>query len=249
MGEDGVPREPKRTGRWVIVRSAAELLVIVVGVVIGLAVDRWMAGIDGEVQAERLVERLVVDIRQDSIELESFLEDYQEQGNALVDVLGVIADPSASVSDPTDFIRKIELTSWWVPFSPNGTTWGEINSTGQLGLLEPELRSALAGYYGSLDYLAEMEDRWAPAIQEYWSLQQVALPPLIRLAAVESRYGGPRARDLTHEEVDPVLTAFRERPALYGSLGRLTAIYLYGAPGIEGARGEAIRALAALESR
>jgi hypothetical protein len=246
MDEDAAPGEVKRLRRGVMVRSAAELLVIVVGVVIGLTVDRWMAGIDDEVQAERLTERLLTDIRGDSVDLQLRLAMYRTSGEELASVLEMIADPGSTVLDPTEFIQEIELRSWWVPFNPSRHTWDEVNSTGQLGLLDPQLRSALARYYQSLAFFTEVEARWAPSFQEYWSLQQSVLPPLLRMAAVEQRGGGPRGRELTYDEVAPVLTAFRENPALHGALGRLTGIYLYGAPAIEGTQKEANAAIAAL---
>lgn len=249
MDEDPEPTDVRRRRRSILVRSVAELLVIIAGVVIGLAVDRWMASMDDRAQAERLTERLLTDIRADSVQLELLLRNYGTFENDLLAVLEAVADPEAAVDDPTWFIQAIELSSWWTPTSPNKSTWDEINATGQLGLFEPQVRSALARHYESLAQFADIEARWAPAFQEYWSLQQPVLPPLTRIAAVDQRIGGPKGRELTYDEVAPVLAAFRGDRALQGALGRITSIFRYGAPQIQIVRESADSAIAALEKR
>jgi hypothetical protein len=232
-----------------IARGIVELLIIAVGVVIGLALDRWMTNIDEISQADRLTERLLADIRADSTALEEQLRAFERNSGRLLQVLDVIADPRADAEDPTAFIRVIELTSWWAPLNANTSTWDEINSTGQLGLFEPEVRSALARYHQSLAYYAGIEARWGPAFSEYWSLQQPALPPLLRIAVVDQTMGGQRAREVTYDEVAPVLAAFREDDALHGALGRLAALFRYGGQPVQEVSAAASVAIAALEDR
>jgi hypothetical protein len=248
MGEDAAVVTNRHRG-GMFIRGGAELLVVIVGVVIGLAVDRWMAGVDERVQAERLTERLLADIRADSAQLEELSHQFEMSADSLLAAAELIADPQAPLVDPTSFIQTIEFAGWWLPFRPNTITWDEVNSLGQLGLFGPDMRTSLARYYESLGVFRDIEDRWAGVFQEYWSLQTPVLPPLTLIAAVDQQMGLPRGRRLTSEEVGPVLAAFRRDAALRGALGRLVGVYRYGGAAVRDMVTSASATIAALESR
>ena len=215
---------PSGRGR-LIVRGGAELLVVIVGVVLGLAVDRWVAGIDDRQQADRLAAQLLDDIHRDSLAMAELVGQYESLGQSGLDILELVSDPDRDVGDPEDFVSGVEFIGWWLPFNANRDTWDQLLATGQLGLFtDPDVRSALTSYYGYLDYIAQLEERWRPTIDDYWRLERAVLPPLLRIRVIEGRTTGMPA-DVSPAEVAPIIAAFRTDTALNGALGHVTTVY------------------------
>lgn len=232
-----------------VVRGGVELLVVVVGVVLALAVDRWVAGIDDRQQADQLAAQLLEDIQRDSVAMAELVGQYESLGQSGLDLLEIVADPDREVEDPEDFVRGVEFIGWWLPFNANRDTWDQVLATGQLGLFtDPGLRAALTSYYGYLDYVAQLEERWRPVIDDYWRLERAVLPPLLRIRVIEGRTTGTPA-DVSPAEVAPIIAAFRTDPALNGALGHVTTVYRYGTPPLRDLFGHAAVARAALLAR
>ena len=116
----------------VVVRLAGEFIVIVVGVLVALATDRWSQSLSAA-EAERVyVERLMVDIRADSVEAEGFLTALPEAIAARDSLLSALegegplpADLQAAVerasnsslrrrSAPHAFNTRIPATLSWI---------------------------------------------------------------------------------------------------------------------------------------
>lgn len=215
----------------VIVRGIAELLVVILGVVLGLAVDRWVAGIDDRAAVQAWSRQLNEALTQDSVAMVSLVQSYETKAARGLDLLRTIDDTASQVEDPTEIVRTTELIGWWVPFNADRATWDEIVATGQLSLFkDPDLRRALTEYYAYLDQLADLEAQWATVFQDYWERQQAVVPPLLRIEMLDEQYGMGKSRPVTEAEARAVVAAFRNDGALNGALGTAVGVYRYGAP-------------------
>lgn len=214
--------------RRTVGRGAAELVIVIIGVIIALAVDRWVASIDDEARAREYVERLAEDLRADSVGLSDTLDRWAQMDAGGTRFLEIVEGADHEVGDPAVFVQTVEFLTWWVAYAPNRGTWDEMNSTGQLGLIQDrETRSALTRYYSILDVFAQVQSRWAPAFQELWTRQQGAVPPLVVMSGMDAMLGRANDRAPTMEDAMRLIEAFRADPALLGAFGRGVMIYRY----------------------
>lgn len=126
-------------------RFVAEFAVIVIGVFVALAADRWSQGrADAELERGYL-SRLEDDIRADSLQAEAFLIETTSIDAATRSLLDFVDGGSP----PEDLVRTIQA-SFQEMRLPAPATWSELVSTGSLALLrDPIVRGAVARYYGT----------------------------------------------------------------------------------------------------
>jgi hypothetical protein len=203
---------------------------VILGVVLGLAVDRWVSSIDDRARAEQWAERLSSDILADSANMVATLETFGRYSDFGVTALELMAGPRREIEDPNDFIRLIETMGWWIPFEAARETWDEILATGQLGLFrDPAVRGALTRYYEQLDQIAAIEARWVSTMNHYWILNQAAIPPLVRIGVLDAAILGKGGYQATQDQAQNVVEVFRRDPALRGAFGRVVQTFRYGA--------------------
>ena len=219
------------SGRWRlwVGRGGAEVAIVIVGVVMGLAVDRWFAGIDERVRADTLSLQLEEDLVADSLAVVAAVELFRGLSEFGMETLRLVEDPAGRVADPTEFVLTMERMGWWVPFGASRATWDEIINTGQLGLFGRDSRSALTGYYAWLELFKGIEARWEPVFAEFWLQEQAAVPPLLRIGVLDPAFGMDAAREVTQAEADAILAGLRADPAWLGAFGMVTTISRYGA--------------------
>jgi len=219
-----------KTRRGAIVRGFAELLVVILGVVLGLAVDRWVAGIDDRAAIQAWSRQLDEAFTQDSVAMVSMVQEYEAKAARGLDLLRTIDDTASQIEDPTELVRTTELIGWWAPFNANRSTWDEIAATGQLSLFkDANLRRALTEYYSYLDQLSNLESQWVTVFQDYWERQQAVVPPLLRIEMLDEQYGMGKSRPVRQAEAREIVAAFRNDDALNGALGTAVGVYRYGA--------------------
>lgn len=221
-----------KTGlRHLIPRGLAELLVVVVGVVLGLAVDRWVAGIDDRAAVKAWSHQLSEDLRRDSTAMVERVLSFERRAESGMDLLRIVEDAQSRVSDPSSIVRDMEWIGWWTPFNPSRGTWDEIVATGQLGLFnDQELRGALTEYYSTLNKLADLEAQWATVFQDYWERQQAVVPPLIRFDILDDDFGIAPSHGVSEADAERILAGYRRDPALRGALGTAVGVYRYAGP-------------------
>lgn len=105
-------------------------MIVIVGVVLGLAVDRWFAGMDDRARADVLSLQLEEDLVADSLAVVGTVELFRELSDFGLETLRLIEDPSGEIGDPFEFVLMIESMGWWVPFGASRATWDEILYTG-----------------------------------------------------------------------------------------------------------------------
>ena len=127
---------------------AAEILLVIVGLILAFQIDRWWEQRGENVQEREYVVRLIADVQSDipvinyAIELASFRK---EMADLLMDVA---ENPTAATRNPVLFIVAAQQAAF--TYSPvlAAYTFEDLRSTGNMRLLrDPAIRDALYGYY------------------------------------------------------------------------------------------------------
>ena len=134
----------RRSKSRVIGRLTAEFTVIVLGVLVALAADRWNQGrVERDLAADYSV-RLLVELTADSVRLEERRQQAIESASS-----GLILLELMQSTEPDTTARQLQRACGGgrLPH-PGGATFSEIQNTGSLGLLHPDVRQLLFDYYG-----------------------------------------------------------------------------------------------------
>ncbi len=133
-------------------RILAELLIIVVGVLLALAADRW-----NQARSERALEaaylgRFVQEIRADSASAAQYLEG-RPSIIAGLDTLIAFVDGAEA---PPNLVATLNRVSGELSL-PAPVAWTEIQATNSLDvIIDPDIRAALTEYYATRDRLQLM---------------------------------------------------------------------------------------------
>jgi len=133
-------------------RIVAELLVIVVGVLLALAADRW-----NQARSERVLEaaylgRFIEEIQADSASAAGYLE-RRPSIIAGLDTLIAFVDGADA---PPNLVATLNSVSGELNL-PAPVAWTEIQATNSLDVIaDPNIRAALTGYYATRDRLQLM---------------------------------------------------------------------------------------------
>ncbi len=224
-----------------------EIVVIVAGVLLALAADRW-----NQDRADRLLEaayldRFVSDIKRDSSSAEAYLATFQMVVFATDTLLRFVEGAEPPPSLPSTVQRA------FVQFNlPAASTWNEMLSSSSLGLVRDiRVREVLSDYYGSqrpsLEFnLARSDRRGRDPFTEALYPMGLFLPCMQgQECAVEGigLDGSPDATP-TYRSFDP--SVFREWPgirSLIVGLGSHHGTQRLFAQGLADAAGETLRAL------
>jgi hypothetical protein len=131
---------------------AAELIIVIVGVFIGLQVSNWNDARVDRVRAHSYLERIRNDLDADIVNYKDRLRLWDE-----VSAYGEQALSYANTGDQDgltdwDLLLGYFQASQLAEFITTRSTYDELKSGGELGLiLDPELRSRLASYYTNAD--------------------------------------------------------------------------------------------------
>ena len=150
-------------------RAVPELLLIVVGVFVALAAERWVAGGSDRALVEGYVRDLVSDLAQDSLgnvnrilmaeqrlaALDALLADLNGVGSALEDERELVALRDAQLV-PTVAVQL--------------ATYQDLLGTGNLRLLEPALRRSLIEYHAAIAVVEGVIERNGGEKPEYSDL-------------------------------------------------------------------------------
>ena len=224
--------EENRTARW-LGRSLAELIVIIAGVMIALAADRWIAGIDERAEARSYMSRLVEDIREDSANLAWSAQLAAEREQTTLDML-LYAETGELPGgmEPEAFLRQVRLAAAFVS-GRRGTarTWDALVSMGKVDLIGDEaLRDSLSLYYSEESRIAGLFGQSgldmgvaAHVADPLWDV----IPPLQMLSFVPAMLPEEVRADyeLSAEEAEQLLRALSMRKDFLAGIGRMRMVW------------------------
>lgn len=169
------------TKSWLLGRGLAELAVIVAGVLIALWIEGWREARIAAVAETGYLERLEGDLRADSARIAGRIEAEQTL-SARTQIAYRFAEEGWASGVDTATVLAAYHFSGFINFTRlQQTTWDDLVSTGNLGLIRAdEVRERLGAYYRnvSLQFLVEMDDnrkeqvwyRYRPAIERHFPM-------------------------------------------------------------------------------
>jgi hypothetical protein len=131
-------------------RLAAELVVIVVGVLVALAVDDLRERRADHDLARHLLESVAADLRADVAELEGVLRDarsVQEASDRILIEAGRPSSDGAATRDPSELAPDVAILIDGIDFDLSDVAYREMTSTGSSQVLPNDLRREIAQYY------------------------------------------------------------------------------------------------------
>ena len=149
LGRSGgdMSRTKGRTGG----RLLAEFAVIILGVLGALAADRWMVGVEEASLGDAYLARLRTDFRADSAAIEERIAHTEENVGRVGLLLSVWKEGPDASAARTDVLVAVETLAWWRPVQYATGTWTDLLATGNLRLIDSDLRGKLSSYYADID--------------------------------------------------------------------------------------------------
>ena len=198
------------------VRAVGELAVIVVGVLVALAADRWLVGLDQRELEVTYLAQLTDNLRADSLALEAQIENHQRRRGWIEELQAGLTGSLPHEEDATEFLRRFDRFASWTPFESRRETWDDIISTGNMVVIRDDsLRQGLSAYYNSIEAAVrrdvDMDQQLTTIEMRYWEL----LEPDRRLAIISP---DSRSRPATMDEVRAALDLVRRERPLYSGL-------------------------------
>jgi hypothetical protein len=135
-----------------------EFIIVVAGVLVALAADAWMDGLQERHSAEGALERLRRDLAADVRTMDRvYLPRLAQQGEARAR-LGDFAMGSAAITDSLGFVDDVVAASQYTTFDARTAAFNDLINSGSLGLIEDiELREDLLFYYTTAADIAVLD--------------------------------------------------------------------------------------------
>ena len=143
-----------QSGNWGTI--VLEILIVVVGIFLGLQVDDWNELRKERLRETRYLERLYEDLEKDIQSIGNSLDSYTVREDMVDFLLATIKNPELVRSDPSLFIRSIQMAAFTNPPSISDHTFEEVKFSGDLVIIQDEsLRSDLSKYYTDIERYRE----------------------------------------------------------------------------------------------
>ncbi len=133
--------------------AGLEILIVVVGVFLGIQFSNWNEERQDAARADEYLARILEDVTADVETFDQRIELWTEvvdRGNAALAFArsGVAADQTH-----WEVLSDFYLASQWLPFNSANTTFKEMTSAGELGLIaNTRLRAELSDYYYRIEF-------------------------------------------------------------------------------------------------
>ena len=142
-----------------------ELTVVALGLFLGFQVDRWYEATQNAARAAQYAERLKLNLAEDMRTLDGSVRLARSRLLSTERLIESVKDPELATEDPTQYLIDLEQSLYRFGLVPNDATYTELLSTGELNLLDVELRDALFRYYSQVRNRSQFDD-YIRAIQE-----------------------------------------------------------------------------------
>lgn len=170
-----------------------ELLVVVVGILLALGVDRLNQQRLDRLQEREYLVQLSADLETDLSTLDDVVEQATGHRDAALTVLDVVARGPSSIGDRDAFAWQINYATFIYFFFPTESTYRELTSTGGLAVLRDDaLRRNVIAYYEGNERLAQYHDVWKATSWDRLqpAYQELLAPSDWRLIATTQRIDG-----------------------------------------------------------
>lgn len=160
-----------RAGRWRRLRYlGAELIIVIVGVIIALAIEAWWSDRRDQARAGDHLVALHADFTANLDALNGNLASLHNIQGAVGQLLAVMVNEAARPS-PDSLVSLTWMAFSFPPFEPLTTAYDNLISTGDIALLRDEqLKRDLASFKSAVEVYRRSEwqlDQWNRVIQQY----------------------------------------------------------------------------------
>ena len=205
-------------------RGFFEVAVILVGVLLALAADRWMTGLDDRAQETALLEQLVENLKADSAQITSAIDVAGRRRELAAQV--VAGGGNRADSELVEYLASVETLSWWIPLEYARETWDDLLATGRLTLIQdPGVRRAMSTYYNRIEWLGRMEQDWDRQIQDHATVARPLLDPLVRMTVLGNLPEGIDAPPVTVQDLQEMESTVAQDRAISSSFGQVSLVY------------------------
>lgn len=197
-------------------KTTAELLIIVVGVLVALAVGDWWEGVRERAEAADYTQRLIASLESDELAFQDAANRALSVDSAALDVLAVYRGGSVSPDTAEDFARAVLEASWMPPATAATETYDDLVSTGNLALLPPDVRESLSSYYGRVKVIAEREAIFRARLASgYWLVPPRVLgAELLPTTWSDATATGDHTLSVSQADLERMIERLRELPEL-----------------------------------
>jgi hypothetical protein len=199
---------PRQSLRWL----AAELLVVVMGILLALQAESLRERWSENQQGVTSLESILADLRSDSVALDRSLASIKVQDQAVRRLADHFSGQRLLPDDSVTVVfRSASLGPIW---NSNGSAYWGLRDSGRLELIRDEkLRSSIVAYY----------DGWSPYLLELLSHLQQAREDLVRSAMLDfvAVPVGPETEDPFIFELTTPVHELPSDPEFRGQLGYL----------------------------
>jgi len=143
-------------------RGLVEFVIIVIGVLVALGVDRWNSTGEERALEREYLERLYRDVQADTASLGSILAGLEQKQESLLFLAELTAIAQRSVSDTAEFLAALSRsTSYgWIIRPLRTVTFEDLTTTGNLRLIRSAaVRAAAIEYYQNALHRANRVER------------------------------------------------------------------------------------------
>lgn len=139
-----------REQNWFAV--ALEVTIVVLGVFIGIQLGNWNAERQERTLGTEYLRRIAEDLGSDVEILEKRIQGWRESEREHEAIVGYLEDGNLAGKTPWEMLMRTYGDAGWSPFSPNRTTYDELQSTGQIRLIrDTDLRRSISNYYAGIE--------------------------------------------------------------------------------------------------
>ena len=140
--------------------AIGELVIVVAGVLVALAIDQWNDDRLERIEAGEILQHLLIDLREDLKDVDLMIRLVRDKQESLSRVKSVF-ESGERPENEQQFLRDLVIGAnlGWNQFRPNNTTYQEALSSGKLSLIRVgALRTAISLYYFCLLYTSDAAD-------------------------------------------------------------------------------------------
>ena len=149
--------------------AVAEILVLIIGIVAALAVDRWAEERRDAATAKEYISRLERDVAADLQAYADTAAWSRAIDDSAVFVLGVYRGSDPAPEEYDQFALHLFRASWGSRGESTTTTYDDLVSTGNMALLPVAVRDSITGDYSLRSaYERRLDQFEAVAIRGYW---------------------------------------------------------------------------------
>lgn len=166
-------------------RIAIEFLIIVAGVMVALATDRWAVSLENQRKEHAHLEQLRADFQDNELIAKGAAGYKESLGASASAVLEAIMDTPRMHRD-VPFPVDVELAGWNHAAHYLSEAWQDLLSTGDVRLIRnADLKREIARFYQRSAAARQYEDEWRSYVMAYRASVTHVLDPYLRLKILQ----------------------------------------------------------------